>query len=181
MLSGRSDAEIHVPLVPPSRERLVKNDAVAIDDRRRRRVDVILGDRTNSRTGKIPSAAIDPQQATGHRPLELHGLTSPTTLVAVRPNTSGSYISSACAGAVMNVPGRRRAQQVRELVHAFAEPRREQVDAIVVALDVIEAAALPPTSSRSCPDCRFAASPRFRWPSSRTTTRPARCRRESDR
>ncbi len=34
---------------------------------------------------------------------EFHRLTS-TTVVAVRPKTSGSYISSACVGAAMNVP-----------------------------------------------------------------------------
>ena len=66
------------------------------------------------------------------------------TAVAVRPNTSGSYISSACAGAVRNVPGGRRADDVGEVVAAFAQARGEQLHAIVVALDVIEAAALPP-------------------------------------
>src|SRR5438874_4969009 len=42
--------------------------------------------------------------------------------------------------------GRRRANDVRELVAPFREASREELNAIVVPLDVIEAAVLPPAA-----------------------------------
>src|SRR5262249_54091473 len=72
-----------------ARQRLVKHDAIAIgDDRRCLRL---------NRRGR-PPAGPDPEQQEPDQ-----GLSS-TTSVAVRPKTSGSYISSTCVGAVMNVP-----------------------------------------------------------------------------
>ncbi len=80
-------------------------------------------------------------------------------------------------------PGGRRADDVGELVAAFAEPRGEELDAIVVALDVIEAAALPPRESSLSPVSSLIVLLVVRAPrrSSRTTTRPARSRPAADR
>ena len=72
------------------------------------------------------------------------------TAVAVRPKTSGSYISSRVGRRRAERSGRRCPDDVGELVAAFAQSRGEQLDAIVVAFDVIEAAALPPGRT-SCP------------------------------
>ena len=77
---------------------------------------------------------------------------------------------------------RRRADDVGELVAAFAQPRREQLDAIVVALDVIEAAALPPGEPVAATlSLRVLLRRERRPPTSRTTIRPARSRRAADR
>src|SRR6266508_6492818 len=82
------------------RERLVQDDTIAVDDRRRRHQS-----RRRNRTASDPDRKSDHrtenrQQTTDNR---FHRFTS-ITLVAVLPNTSGSYISSACAGAAMNTP-----------------------------------------------------------------------------
>src|SRR5207302_22861 len=84
------------------RQRLIENDAVAIDDGRRR-----VG--RNRRNWSEANPQRERDQTAGEAaggPCETgldHGLTS-TTSLAVLPNTSGSYISSANIGAVMNVP-----------------------------------------------------------------------------
>ena len=121
-------------------------------------------------------------QAEDHCHDPLHRCTV-ITAVAVRPKTSGSYISSARAGAVRNVPAVVARDDVGELVAAFGQPRREQLHAVVVALDVIEAAALATTMSQ-----RLRGSPvvllwraRSIAPWSRTRTRAARSRRAADR
>ena len=50
-------------------------------------------------------------------------------------------------------PGRRRPDEVGELVAAFGEPRREELHAVVEFLDVIEAATFEPPAPLSRPDC----------------------------
>ena len=108
-------------------------------------------------------------------------------VVAVRPKISGVYISSARAGAVRKDPGGGGAGDVAELVDAFAQPGGEQLDAIVVTLDVIEAAGaepvLPVVASPAGHD-RWSGGPAAppglrRW--SRTRTRPPRSRPAADR
>ena len=98
------------------RARLVKNGAVPIEHRRRYRAPIAqqsFGERAepypaeqrtcprgNHPDGPLP--ACNPAEAGSHS-CEHQRVTS-MVVVSVRPNTSGSYISSACAGAVRNVP-----------------------------------------------------------------------------
>ncbi len=102
--------------------RLVQDFPVAIDDgrraHRRRDVEQPLRQRAEAdprgerdarkrracRRAPQPGPRPHPSDALHDlRPDPFHGLTS-TTTDAVRPNTSGSYISSTCAGAVEYVP-----------------------------------------------------------------------------
>ncbi len=69
----------------------------------------------------------------------------------------------------------------RKIRGALVEPCGEQLDAIVVAFDVVESAVHPPASA-SRPDVRAAAArPSGPRRSSRTTIPPARSRRAADR
>src|SRR5207244_5993570 len=85
------------------RQRLVQHDSVAIDDRRGgrfRRPDRRQRTEPQPRDERNRS---DDDRCDCAREAPFHGLTS-TTSLAVRPNTSGLYISSALIGAAVNVP-----------------------------------------------------------------------------
>src|SRR5207302_10420502 len=89
------------------RQRLIENDAVAVDDCGSRvggdRRDWSEADPQREREENGGEDAAEPAGETPALQLHFHGLTS-TTSLAVLPKTSGSYISSADIGAVMNVP-----------------------------------------------------------------------------
>ena len=89
-----------------------------------------------------------------------------TVAGAARPFTSGAYISSAQAPATLERARGRRAHEVRELVAAFAEPRREERrrGRRISRRDRIRHAASTPPSRQ----CTVAA-----W----TSTRPRQIRR----
>ncbi len=108
----REAGRIHAPIaLAPVRQRLVQRDTVTVDDLRgdvaveiehpgRERPAADPHCRGHER-GRRRDAAPAPRRA--HPGRHRHGRTV-TRSVDVRPNTSGSYISSACAGAVRNVP-----------------------------------------------------------------------------
>ena len=154
-----------------ARQRLVERHAVAIDDDRRRRV----GARRAAPVGCGPSRsqarqrdarqrdrAHDRQRGAAREPRTAAQPAQPQTFDHRLTSIDRRRRAAEHFRLVHLLRARRRraeraggrgADDVGELVAAFAQPRGEELDAIVVALDVIEAAALPPrrASRRSPP------------------------------
>ena len=154
-VGGSVAASSASPRVPERRPRLVQTLAVPIDD------DVVDGRSSSSsrpggsgpqaqpharaRRRRAASSRVAGAADEAHERCACHAdaviVISIDRPAPARPFTSGAYISSARRARDAERAGRGRAHEVRELVAAFAEPRREQRDAVVVLLDVIEAAA----------------------------------------
>ena len=104
----------------------------------------------SGRAGLPPVHAIGATSSASHRT---------TTVVAVRAagDFGGVHLFGACAGDA-ELARRRRTHQIRELVTAGAQPRREGEHAVVVLLDVLEAAAahaVEPGAAGGASDRRF--------------------------
>ena len=157
--------------VPSPEQRLVERHAVAIDDdrgRARRRVEQLVEQRPDggsdgaaaaARRARSPPRDDAPRRdrrasmrgrVRARRRRRAARAVQPSSLLRPRSSPSPSGRTPPARTSLRRAPARcgtcRRSWRgrCRELVVAFAEPRREQLHAVVVPLDVVEPAALPP-------------------------------------